>query len=219
THVCPFLPEDRRRIPWWAAGLAALVLVSIVGAGWYLFWQGQPAAVVAEGRIDAINAQLVAPTTGRISLLNVVEGDNAEVGQVLAWVSNPNDTTLVQLSAPLRGRITTLDVKQGENVIAGEVLGAIYQLDTMVASLEVDENNIQKVGLGQRVELTSGSLELKMPARVISIAATPLPPDPTDSERTRKIRKYVVKCELDHSDPRLLIGMAVKARIFTDPGQ
>jgi hypothetical protein len=69
------------------------------------------------------------------------------------------------------------------------------------------------------VEITSGSLDLQATARVVSIALTPLPPDPSESERSRKIRKYIVKCQLDQPDPRLLIGMAVKARIFTDSNQ
>ena len=218
TQVRQFLQEERRRIPWWAVGMAAIVVGGLVAIAGYFYGSGQPSTVVAEGRMDATSAKVVATTPGQVSLLTVEEGSSIERGEVAAWVKNADDGSLDQLIAPASGQITSLEVGQGENVVIGDVLAEIYQTDSMVASSEVDENSIQRVAIGQRVIVTSGSLDLETTARVLCIALTPLPPDPTVSERTRKIRKYIVKCQLDQPDPRLLIGMAVKARIFTDSG-
>jgi hypothetical protein len=218
TQVRPFMSEERRRIPLWAVGLAVVVVSVIAGVAGYLYWSAQPLAVVADGRMDANDAKVVATATGRISVLAVAEGSMVERGRTLAWITDATDGSLIPMQVPMRGQVTTLNVRQDENVVSGDVLAEIYQTDSMVAALEVDENNIDKVAIGQEVEVTSGSLNLKSTARVISIALTPLPPDPTESERSRKIRKYIVKCRLDQPDPRLLIGMAVKARIFTDSG-
>jgi multidrug resistance efflux pump len=212
------MSEERRRIPLWAVGLAVVVVSVIAGVAGYLYWSAQPLAVVADGRMDANDAKVVATATGRISVLAVAEGSMVERGRTLAWITDATDGSLIPMQVPMRGQVTTLNVRQDENVVSGDVLAEIYQTDSMVAALEVDENNIDKVAIGQRVEVTSGSLNLKSAARVMSIALTPLPPDPTESERSRKIRKYIVKCRLDQPDPRLLIGMAVKARIFTDSG-
>ncbi len=133
-----------------------------------------------------------------------------------AWIENEADGTLTQLSSPLSGTVTSLEVEQGENVVAGDVVAEVYQTDSLVASLEVDENQISNVAIGQRVLITSGSLDWESEAIVTQIALTPLPPDPTVSERTRKIRKYVVECWLSETDPRLLVGMAVKGKIFLE---
>jgi hypothetical protein len=84
----------------------------------------------------------------------------------------------------------------------------------MEAVLEVDETQIDDVAIGQFVELTFPALGIVVPSRVAEIASVPLPPDPGVSERTRKIRKYAVKCRLDDPDPRLRIGVAVMGRIF-----
>jgi hypothetical protein len=219
TQVRPFMSEERRRVPLWAAGLAIIVVGIIVGISSYFYWGTQPPTVVADGRMDANDARLVATTTGRISVLTVGEGSIVEEGHTVAWIADARDGSLVPLQAPMRGQMTTLNVRQDENVVSGDVLAEIYQTDSMVAALEVDENSIDKVAVGQMVEITSGSLDLQATARVVSIALTPLPPDPSESERSRKIRKYIVKCQLDQPDPRLLIGMAVKARIFTDSNQ
>jgi multidrug efflux pump subunit AcrA (membrane-fusion protein) len=218
TQVRPFMSEQRRRIPWWAAGLAILVVGTIVGVAGYIYWSAQPPTVVADGRMDANDARIVATTTGRISVLTVEEGTIVEQSQTIGWITDASDGSLVPLQVPMRGQVTTLNVRQDENVISGDVLAEMYQTDSMVAALEVDENSIDKVAIGQKVEVTSGSLNLKSTARVVSIALTPLPPDPSVSERSRKIRKHIVKCQLDQPDPRLLIGMVVKARIFTDSG-
>jgi HlyD family secretion protein len=168
------------------------VVVGLVSVGGYLYWKGQPPTVTAEGRMDATSARVVATTAGRVALLTVEEGSGIEQEEVAAWIEDAEDGSLVQLVAPLSGQVTSLEVRQGENVVAGDVVAEIYQTDSMVASLEVEENSIQRVDIGQRVVVTSGSLDLETTGRVISIALTPLPPDPTVSERTRKIRKYIV---------------------------
>jgi hypothetical protein len=215
TRVRPFLSEERRRIPWWAAGAAVLAVI-LIGAAAYFYWSAQPATVSAEGRMDATSARVVATTTGRVSLLTLTEGQEVDQGQSVAWITDANDGSLVQLTAPLRGRVAEVHVRQEENVVPGEVLAEIYQTESLLAYLEVDENSIGRVAVGQAVELNFGGLNLTTNARVVSIALTPLPPDPTVSERTRRIRNYVVKAELDELDPRLLVGMAVTARVFTD---
>jgi len=216
TQVHPFLSGERRRFPLWAIGMAALVAGGLIGAAAFFYISAQPATVDAEGRVDATNSRVVAATGGRISLLTVAERDNVERGAPVAWITDALDGSLVQLTAPLTGRVTRVNVRQDENVVIGDVVAEIYQLDALEAALEVDENSIEQVVVGQAVELTFGSLGIKTTATVTSIALTPLPPDPTVSERTRKIRKYIVKCSLDDPDPRLLVGMAIKARIFTD---
>lgn len=216
TQVRPFLSGERRRFPSWVIGIGALAVGGLIGVAAFFYMNAQPATVEAEGRVDATNAKVVAATGGRVSLLTVAERDKIERGAPVAWITDALDGSLVQLTAPLSGRVTTVNVRQDENVVIGDVLAEIYQLDALEAALEVEENSIEQVAVGQTVELTFGSLGVKAMSRVSSIALTPLAPDLTVSERTRKIRKYIVKCSLDNPDPRLLVGMAVKARIFAD---
>jgi hypothetical protein len=218
TQVRPFLSEERRRFPLWVIGMALLVAGGLIAALAFIYLGAQPATVGAEGRVDATSARVVAATTGRVSLLTVTERGNVERGAPVAWITDARDGSLVQLTAPLTGRVTRVNVRQDENVVIGDVVAEIYQLDTLEAALEVDENSIEQVVVGQAAELTFGSLGIKTTTTVTSIDLIPLPPDPAVSERTRKIRKYVVKCSLDNPDPRLLVGMAIKARIFTDVG-
>jgi len=84
----------------------------------------------------------------------------------------------------------------------------------MEVVLEVEETKINDVAVGQRVDLTFGALGAVASSSVAEIASVPLSPDPGASERTRKIRKYAVKCPLPEPDPRLRLGIAVKGRIF-----
>ncbi|GEM_PF-2399524 len=219
THVHPFLPEHKRHLPW-ASILLTLLLALGAAGGWryYQEWLARPPAVDVEGRVDAPKAQVVALVSGRLRSLEVAEGDDVEEDQIVAWVEDSFTAASLAIRAPVRGRVTTMSVRRGENVVQGAVLAEIHRLNQLEAVLEVDETHIDEVAIGQTVDLILPSLGIHVQTRVAEIASIPLPPDASVSERTRRIRKYAVKCPIEGQEGKLRLGVAVKGRIFTGGG-
>ncbi len=219
TRVHPFLSEHKRGLPWAPIVLTLLLAVGAAG-GWryYQEWQARPPAVDAEGRVNAPKAQVVVLASGRLRSLEVAEGDDVEEDQIVAWMEDSLTGASLAMRAPVRGRVTTMAVRRGENVAQGTVLAEIHRLHRLGAVLEVDEAHIDEVAIGQAVDLTLPSLGIHVQTRVAEIASIPLPPDASVSERTRRIRKYAVKCPIEGQEGKLRLGVAVKGRIFPGGG-
>lgn len=215
THIHPFLPErPRRRMLWGAVAAGALLLATAGGALAYRYYSGQPATVEADGRVSAPQARVVSPLSGRIRELAIVEGQEVEADQTVAWVEDTASNLAMAIRAPVSGQVTSLPVRRGENVVAGSVLATIHQLDRLEVVLEVEETAIGQVLLGQAVELRFASLGETAMSAVVEIATEPLPPEPGTTEKSRRVRKYAVKAPLPFSDSRLRLDLAVHGRIF-----
>ncbi len=85
--------------------------------------------------------------SGEITNLSVHEGDSVKKGQVLAHVSNGN------IVSPINGTVILMNVKKGERVVgssmmAGTEMMRIADLSKIEVRVDVAENDIPKVRLG-----------------------------------------------------------------------
>ncbi|MFA7250036.1 MAG: ABC transporter permease subunit [Dehalococcoidia bacterium] len=203
---------SRRRSGGTVRVVVLIVLLAVVAAGGYATYSyvsTRPAVVSLTGRVDASRATVLAPASGLVSVLAVAEGQHVKQGDVLAWIENSVDGGLVPVITASAGRITTLELREGQFALVGMQAVVIQELDLHVL-LEVDEDDIGRVAVGQPVELSFASLALEFTVPVGSVASNPTA---NPALRTGQARKYEVKVPLAGADPRIIVGLPADARI------
>jgi HlyD family secretion protein len=121
--------------------------------------------------------------------------------------------------APIDGLMISVDIKPGETVVPGTLnaigsdLMVLADPSVLLAELRVDEADIARVRLGQRVDVYAASHpQTALQASVVHIAASARPGGVSQSLSFR------VRAQI--SDTRLALhpGMSVRAEIETDSG-
>ncbi len=128
-------------------------------------------------------------------------------------------TTVV---APMSGTITRLNVEEGEIVTSGRsafsqgpAVLAIADLSRMVVKTRINEVDIAKIELGQRVEIRVDAYRDKVFAgRVSEIAPSAYTPDPRGGQQGDGTITFEVVIEVVGSPPELLPGMSADVDII-----
>lgn len=130
--------------------------------------------------------------------------------------SNLRKTTIL---APMSGTVSQLNVEEGEVAVTGTmnnpgtVLLSIADLDRMEAEAEVDETDVVRLELGQRVEIEVDALRdtlLIGEVREIANTAT-IRGRGTDQEVTN----FLVKVDIVENHPKLRPGMSATLSVIT----
>lgn len=194
--------------------LTALVIAGIASALLGSACAGEPPMrwVSADGYVDAPETTVRAPISGIVRDLRVRVGDRVVAGDTIALIISPTDGAAVSARSPDRGRIATLLSTESELAPAGSTLATVVNLDAPEVVIEVRESDIGEVATGQPIKVTIDALKLTTLTWVATIAIKPIP---SSAAAAGSPAKYEVRAPLSPSDPRLKIGMSVKARIYT----
>lgn len=129
-----------------------------------------------------------------------------------------DDLAKTTIHAPLSGRVVALSAEEGEVVVSGtmnnaaSVIGTIADLSEILVEVDVDENDIVRVGLGQATKVKVDALrEQELAGKVVEIGSSgfskPTQPDVTF---------FKVKILLDAPPESLRPGMSARAEIAVD---
>ncbi len=128
-------------------------------------------------------------------------------------------TTVV---APMSGTVTRLNVEEGEIVTSGRsafsqgpAVLAIADLSRMVVKTRINEVDIAKIELGQRVEIRVDAYRDRVFAgKVSEIAPSAYTPDPRGGQQGDGTITFEVVIEVVGSPPELLPGMSADVDII-----
>ena len=124
--------------------------------------------------------------------------------------------------APMSGTITRLNVEEGEIVTSGRsafsqgpAILTIADLSRMVVKTRINEVDIAKIELGQRVEIRVDAYRDKVfEGRVSEIAPSAYTPDPRGGQQGDGTITFEVMIEVVGSPPELLPGMSADVDII-----
>ncbi len=130
-------------------------------------------SIDATGSVSPENrVEIKPPVGGRVEKLLVDEGDKVRNGQVVAWISSTDRNAILDAAraqgpeavkkwedaykptavfASLPGEVILRNVVVGQAVDGGTVLFAVA--DTLIVNAQVDESDIGKISLGQKVRI------------------------------------------------------------------
>lgn len=193
--------------------LLAVVAIGAAGAGAAARYAiTRPSILSISGRVDAPSEVVLSPASGRVTVLTIAEGQDVKRGQAVAWIADILDNQPKSVIIPRSGRVTSLSLREGQFAVVATPALVVHELDALNVMLEVDEDDVGRVAVGQPVDLSFGGLGLQMTASVGSIASVPTA---NPAARPGQSRKYEVKIPLpDARDPRVIVGLPVEARVY-----
>jgi len=147
----------------------------------------------AKSQYESTNA-IVEGLEARLVMLNIKPSS----------IQNGDIKPVIHLYSPIDGFVTQVNVNSGQFVNGTDAMFKIVNLDHMHVELQVYENNIRELSVGQRVTFLLVNDQLPKTATVYLIGKEISP------ERTVRVH-----CHLDKEDPTLLPGMFVTATIET----
>jgi len=126
-----------------------------------------------------------------------------------------DDLSKVTIYAPLSGRVIALNAEEGEVVVSGtmnnpaSVIGTIADLSEILVKVDVDENEIVDVELGQTATVRVDAIpEHEASGRVVEIGSSGY-----TLTGQGDVTFFKVEILLDELDPRLRPGMSARAEI------
>ena len=211
----------------------------IVGGGLYIFSEMSKSARF----VSDDNAQVVADlvqvgsmNAGRIKVMHVDVGADVVEGQAIAILeiattisrSSTTDTAkigfrevqdlLVEVLAPKSGVIAARWAKKGDILPAGQRIVTLMDPRHVWIEANIDEDQISRVKLKQRVEVEIDSLGRTLEGRVetVSPVTTATLSTPADGSISSKLKRVIlVKIALNENHPTLIPGSSAKIKIRT----
>lgn len=196
--------------------------------------------------VETENAQVVADlvqvgslTAGRIKVMNVDVGSAVVEGQAIAVVevsttitrSGTTDTDQigfrevqdlqVEVLAPTSGVIAARWAKKGDTVPAGQRIVTLMDPRQVWIEANIDEDEIEDVRPGQKVEIEVETLERKLLGRIESVSpVTTATLSTTTGEASasdfRAVKRVIpIKITLDANQPPLIPGTSAEIKVLT----
>jgi len=139
-----------------------------------------------------------------------------EVTQARASLERSEDQLRkTTFTAPMSGIVSKLNAEEGETVITGTmnnpgtVIMTIADMSEVLATVNVDETEINKVGFAQKAKVTVDAIEGKeYQGEVIEIA--------TSATKEGDVSVFQVEIAMEEPDQNLKPGMTSRAKIETD---
>jgi len=131
----------------------------------------EAAPLIAHGQIvPARQARVGTQAGGVVQLLEARPGDRVAAQAPLAWVLGPSGTEIV--TAPFDGNVTNVLVHAGDTLMPGATIAVVADLHTLqVETSDVDEFLVNKVAIGQRVQVNVDALDNRVLTGTVSNVA------------------------------------------------
>ncbi|MDP1714529.1 MAG: HlyD family efflux transporter periplasmic adaptor subunit [Anaerolineales bacterium] len=169
-------------------------------------------AKVKEAEANVAAAQIQVKYLKRVGTdekhLELAESDVARA-QALLDSANATLNAQTHLTAPFAGTVVSVDISPAETVLPGEVVIVIGDLSRYrIETTDLSERNINKVKMGQRVNVYIEALNDELAGKVVDVART--------STTLGGDVVYKVTIDLIRQPQGLLWGMSADVDIFVE---
>ncbi|ADG07779.1 efflux RND transporter periplasmic adaptor subunit [Kyrpidia tusciae] len=208
--------------------LIILVIAIVVGGGGigaYYWYQASHYVTTDDARIDGDIYRVMPRTSGKLTSLNIREGDYVVADQIVGQqdVSNLPNSLLdnALLRAPASGTVIKTLAKVGEVVSPGQPVALIVNKKNLYVEANIEETNLGKIRLGEPVDFTVDSFPgLRFTGRVMDIGQatnstfSAIPALNTSGNFTKVTQRIPIKISIDDQHGAdLSPGMSAEIRI------
>ncbi|MDE3076834.1 MAG: efflux RND transporter periplasmic adaptor subunit [Chloroflexota bacterium] len=218
--------------------LGTVLVIALIAGGFfgYRFYDSSAHYVSSENALvlgDIVHVATMNP--GRVDTINVEVGDSVRQGETLATVdvpvasglglsiggNGPIQGTMVStaLVSPLTGVVVAKRTTVGDSVTAGQPVVSVVDLGKLWVVANVDESQINRVAVGQPVDVHVDMLDKNFKGTVIAITPATAstffaPPASSATSDFTKVGQLVpVKIALDYADSILFPGASAEVSI------
>lgn len=216
--------DKKKKMMLTATFLLVLSLAGVTAYYWYMeahYIKSNDALV--DGSIVKISPQI----TGKIAAISVAEGDEVQVGDIIARQSDLSlgqsaSLDLTVMRSPINGTIINKVASVGESGSPGQPVVMVCDLQNLYIKANIEETKLSKVKEGQKVEFTVDAFpRMEFIGQVAaigdaSVSTFSLMPAQAGGKFTKVVQRIPVKISIDdYKSCRLLPGMNVAVKINT----
>ncbi len=206
--------------------LAAMVF-SLTGVTLYYWYRNSHYVDTEDARVDGAIVKISPQISGRISEMNVAEGDFVKEGSIIArqvdfQLTSGLNLDLSVIKSPITGTVIKKIGNVGETGVPGSPIVMVADLKSLYITANIEETKLYKIKAGQNVDFTIDSIPgVEFSGQVISIGEATvstfslLPSQSTSGNFTKVIQRIPVKIGIkSYQGQRLLPGMNAIVRIY-----
>jgi len=138
-----------------------IILLLLVGGGggigYYYWYQGANYVTTQDARVSGDIYRVMPKLTGKLTSLDVKEGDTVIADQAVGQQDTANlAANMLEnsvLRAPITGTVIKTQAKVGEVVSTGQTVALVIDESQLYISANLEETEIGRVKLGQKVEI------------------------------------------------------------------
>ncbi len=206
--------------------LAAMIF-SLTGVTLYYWYKSSHYVDTEDARVDGNIVKISPQISGRISEMNVAEGDDVKEGAIIArqvdyQLTSGLNLDLAVIKSPIAGTVIKKIGNVGEIGTPGSPVVMVADLKSLYITANIEETELHKVRAGQNVDFSIDSIPgVKFSGQVISIGEATvstfslLPSQNTGGNFTKVIQRIPVKIGIkSYQGQHLLPGMNAIVRIY-----
>lgn len=213
-----------KKVLYLVLGLMVVTLTVVTSFYWY---NSSHYVDTEDARVDGTIVKVSPQISGRISEMNVAEGDSVKEGAIIArqvdyQLASGLNLDLSVVKSPITGTVIKKIGNVGEVGTPGSPLVMVADLKSLYITANIEETEIYKVKPGQDVDFTIDSIPgVKFSGQVVSIGEATvstfslLPAQNTSGNFTKVVQRIPVKIGIKSCQgQRLLPGMNAVVRIY-----
>lgn len=216
--------------------MLGVALVAIIAFG-YRYWYNATHFVWTDNaQISGSIIQVGALNAGQVSAVLTDVGQRVTKGQVIARVSVPEplattdggtaklgftntENQQADVKSPLSGIVVARLADPGSTVAPGQAIIAVVDPTRLYVTANVNETDVDRIHVGQPVDVTVDSLGVVLPGRVEAITPASaasfslIPQQNSTGNYTKVIQVVPVKISVDYGNLPLIVGTSVEVNI------
>lgn len=213
-----------KKILYLVFGLMFIIMAAVTSVYWY---NNSHYVDTEDARVDGTIVKVSPQISGRISEMNVAEGDDVKQGAIIArqveyQLTSGLNLDLAVVKSPITGTVIKKIGNVGEIGTPGSPIAMVADLKSLYITANIEETELYKVKPGQNVDFTIDSIPgVDFSGQVLSIGDATvstfslLPSQNTSGNFTKVIQRIPVKISIkSYQGQRLLPGMNATVRIY-----
>jgi len=213
-----------KKILYLVFGLMVIILAVVTSVYWY---NNSQYVDTEDARVDGTIVKVSPQISGRISEMNVAEGDDVKQGAIIArqvdyQLTSGLNLDLAVVKSPINGTVIKKIGNVGEIGTPGSPVAMVADLRSLYITANIEEPELYKVKPGQNVDFTiDGIPGVNFSGQVLSVGDATvstfslLPSQNTSGSFTKVIQRIPVKISIkSYQGQRLLPGMNAIVRIY-----
>ena len=213
-----------KKILYLVFGLMVIIMAVVTSVYWY---NNSHYVDTEDARVDGTIVKVSPQISGRISEMNVAEGDDVKQGAIIArqvdyQLTSGLNLDLAVVKSPITGTVIKKIGNVGEIGTPGSPIAMVVDLKSLYITANIEETELHRVKQGQNVDFTIDSIPgVDFNGQVHSIGDATvstfslLPSQNTSGNFTKVIQRVPVKISIkSYQGQRLLPGMNATVRIY-----
>lgn len=204
--------------------IVALVIIGVVG--FYFYHNATSYVTTDNAKVDGNQIKIASPASGQIKSFDAKQGDQLKKGDTVAEVTaqgQDGQTQDQKIKMPQDGTIAKTDGMEGSIAQAGSPIAYAYNLDDLYITANIDENDLNSINKGDKVDVTIDGQDSKIDGKIKEIGKATansfslMPSSNSDGNYTKVSQVIPVKISLDSQPSKNVVpGMNAEVKIHKD---